>query len=146
MALISPRLMRELAALDESAMPSTARILRKTYLADGTGGYADSPEAAVNAVPLACRITVSGSGGSSRTQGERIADQERLTVQIALSEYNTAGVEILSTDVLEVTSVTRLSDGTDETIIERYTVVAAPSVGSYSTSLLVPVKKDVGNL
>jgi len=139
--LISPSLMRSLMSLDESAMPSTVRVLRKTYSEDGRGGFEDGSETSATAVVLPCRITVSGSGGSSRPQADRIADQERLTVQIALSAYKTAAIEILSTDVLEVTSKERLPDGSDVTVVERYTVVAAPSIGSYSTSLLVPVKK-----
>lgn len=138
--LISVSLMESLAALDESAMPSSCSILRRTFTPTPSGGSTPGAETAINTDPIPCRVTTASSGGRSAIRGETIVSVESVVIALALTEIQRQNIEIDDADVIAVTGAARLP-GDDLPVADRYQVAAKPSVGSYSTSLLVPVEK-----
>lgn len=121
--LISPALMADLRDLDESAMPSTCRVLRRTQTTTG-GRTTYGPETAIATV--ACRLTSAGAPQELEALG-RLAEEAQGTVNLPL------GTDVRSGDRIEVTT------GAD---METFEVVGDPWPGSYSTSLAVVVQRE----
>lgn len=138
MSLFSDSFMREMEALDRSAMPGYCDVLRQTKTQDTRGGTTVGPWVAVNVFPIPCRV----SSGSAQTslRGEVLQQSADTVVYLSLTDLITQDVIVDNDDELRVSTL--VNSGADpESVTERYRVTGKPVTPSYGTSLPVPAIK-----
>lgn len=123
--LIPDEAMVTLRQIDERAMPSTCRILRR---ADTLSGGRVMPGAYAQAgATVTCRLTPSAQSPREFEQIGRMGSESTGTVAMPL------GTDVAGGDRIEVTT------GASVTTFE---VVSPPWPGSYSTNLTVEVQRE----
>lgn len=123
--LIPASAMAKLREIDQRAMPSTCRVLRRE-LGTSSGGRS-APSAEVEVAEVACRLEPSGLRPEEAEALGRLAEETHGTLSLPL------GTDVQSEDRIEVTT------GAD---VDTFEVVGDPWPGSYSTSLSVVVQRE----
>jgi len=129
--LLSTATLARLRQLDERAMPSSCRVLRRA--ATTSGGRTSYGDETVIAGPVACRLTPSTL--RQPDEGERLgrfAETTHGSVSLPLDAMP-AGETLRGKDRIEVTT---------EGSVETFEVVGDPWAGSYSTNLTVTVQRE----
>jgi hypothetical protein len=145
--LIPAALMSSLAALDASAMPSTAMIRFYPKELNPRGGSTTSKNPVDrHPEPIPCRVTATTPGTAAATgsrQGISLAPIGDATLAFPIGVIRALGIEIDADDEFEVKTVLPLASGS-YTVVEKYTASGEPMVGSYATNVTVPVTKIEG--
>jgi hypothetical protein len=123
--LISPAKLDRLRRVDERAMPSRCRVLRRTDVVVG-GRVTPGDEAQVGPT-VDCRLSDARLRPREQEAVGRIGDETYGEIALPL------GTAVASDDRIEVTT---------GAIVETFEVAGDPWPGSYSTSLTVMVQRE----
>lgn len=131
--LLTPEDLAEFRALDESAMPSTCRVLRREIVPAGDETAFTTPVLIDGPVP--CRL-VDGSGQTRPAEVlGRPGDEPPATVALPLD------TQVADMEFIEVTTVLHTAAG-PITQVETFDVVGDPWAPSYATNLQVRVWRE----
>lgn len=128
--------MKIVQSYDEAAMPSKAVIFTRTSSKSPTTGVQVFSDWSARTTELTkCRL-IRDQAQVHRLVGETIRSQATGVVALPI------GTIIEERDELEVTTLIQYGSGETEELVERFEVVGStPRPGSFSTSLLVPVRE-----
>lgn len=138
--LLSVQDMRDIAAIDERAMPSTCTIFYFHTAATATAGTKTvGAEQTRNATPARCRLSPKNVVRNQTPSASQVVSPVSADLSIALTDWTAMGLTVELTDTIGVTTTTRNPDGTNIVTTERWNVAGEASFGSYSTSVTIPV-------
>lgn len=125
--VISPATIDRLRALDERAMPSTCRVLRRAVAR--SGGRTVMGDSAVVAGPVVCRLGRTGSGSRGEAVLGRPSDEPPAVIELP------QGTEVRDLDWIEVTTTLPAAAGPIDQVI-TVEVQGDPWSGDYDTNLM----------
>jgi hypothetical protein len=130
MALISASTLQALRRIDESAMPSTCRILRKTKTQSPTSGLVIEGAATQVGSSVPCRAV------SDRrvTDREKVVGMQTRRAELTALVYLPLGTNVRAEDFVEVSSTV----APDSSTVTYKVLGYDPDPDSYSTSLVIP--------